>query len=294
MTDAEYEYISLDDKIRERESWLKIVILGSFCLLAFALFSVFIWKIIDGTITIDLTNFDFSDLMSLLLALFAISISILLYLKATETSNIFYDNTYKFTQEVSEILGRIEAGFGERLRHIDEGYGTLQKELVAQLNQEETQNEISEDKETLDKVQDEKVNILENLLDKAQVDKAEKDKILTNLNKKDNEIYSLKEKLHNLEKQIVVNEELPHYSNNKDNEFLEYVNLFIRRYPLITNSKMPTLRISYKFEEFLKRNITKESYNNFVQEGYIYKDYSITRKGFNLFVDYIEFSRSKE
>lgn len=48
--------------------------------------------------------FDFPTLLSLLLALFAVALSALFYFKATDTSNAFYDNTYKFTQQIAELL----------------------------------------------------------------------------------------------------------------------------------------------------------------------------------------------
>jgi len=65
---------------------------------------------------------DTSTLLSLLLALFSVALSALFYFKATDTSNAFYDNTYKFTKEIAELLVKIESGFGEKLRHLDEGY----------------------------------------------------------------------------------------------------------------------------------------------------------------------------
>ena len=57
---------------------------------------------------------DFPALMSLLLALFSVALAALFYFKATETSNTFYDNTYKFTKDIAGLLVRMESGFGER------------------------------------------------------------------------------------------------------------------------------------------------------------------------------------
>lgn len=84
--------------IRNRESWLKVFVI--------TLVSIIIaWKFVTSPISINLSEFKFSDLLSLTLALFSISLSVAFYFKATDTSNDFYDNTYKFTKEVSEILG---------------------------------------------------------------------------------------------------------------------------------------------------------------------------------------------
>jgi hypothetical protein len=87
------------------------------CLLAIKLF--------QADFTSILSEFNFSDLLALFLAMFSIALAVLFYLKASETSNVFYDNTYKFTKDVSEILGRVEAGFGEKLQHLNEGYTGL-------------------------------------------------------------------------------------------------------------------------------------------------------------------------
>ena len=87
-----------------------------------ALTSVIVYRIATAH---SFPQFDFTAFLSLLMAFFAVALSALFYFKATESSNLFYDNTYKFTKDISEILGRIEAGFGERLRHLDEGYSGL-------------------------------------------------------------------------------------------------------------------------------------------------------------------------
>lgn len=107
--------MNVKEKIANRNSWLKIGVICSLTIL-------FIFKTWDTDFSNVMSGFDFSDLLSLFLAMFSIGLSVLFYLKATETSNIFYDNTYRFTKDVSEILGRVEAGFGEKLKHLDEGY----------------------------------------------------------------------------------------------------------------------------------------------------------------------------
>jgi len=68
---------------------------------------------------------DFPTLLSLLLALFSVGLAALFYFKATETSNTFYDNTYNFTKDIAQLLIKIESGFGEKLRNLDEGYAAM-------------------------------------------------------------------------------------------------------------------------------------------------------------------------
>lgn len=100
--------------------WTKDVIL-------LALSIVIIWRI--ALANISLNSFSFNDLLSLLLAVFSVALSVAFYFKANETSNQFYHNTYEFTKDISELLGRIESGFGERLRHIEEGTSTMNDKI---------------------------------------------------------------------------------------------------------------------------------------------------------------------
>ena len=85
---------SVDDKIKK---WKSVTYL--FCLVILTV--VVSIKIILINSENVFKDFNFTDLLSLLLAFFSITISIVFYLKAGETANQFYDNTYKFTQHTS-------------------------------------------------------------------------------------------------------------------------------------------------------------------------------------------------
>ncbi len=95
-------------KIKSRESWFKIIILSVFSF-------VIIILLHRSSFNINLSNLSFTDVLSLLLALFSVGISIAFYFRATETSNEFYNNTYRFTQDASKILERI----GEKVNNIE-------------------------------------------------------------------------------------------------------------------------------------------------------------------------------
>jgi hypothetical protein len=94
---------------------------------------VFTWKILNADLKINIAEFSFTDLLALILALFAVWLSVMFYFKADEASSRFYDNSYRFTKEMGVVLGRMEAGFGERLKHLDEGYSGLRDALSKQL-----------------------------------------------------------------------------------------------------------------------------------------------------------------
>lgn len=126
---------------------------------------------------IDLSSFDFSDLLSLILAIFSIGLSVMFYIKADETSNRFYDNTQKFTQNISEILGRIEAGFGERLKHIDEGYNKLEGIYMTSRVHSGATAEIEKHEEKSISVEKRKDELISELFRRSNLDIAEKKKI---------------------------------------------------------------------------------------------------------------------
>lgn len=100
-------------KIKDRESWFKMIILSAFSV-------VIISKLVGGSFRVDLSELSFTDVLSLFLALFSIGISVAFYFKATDTSNEFYNNNYRFTQEMSKILAKIDSGFTEQLKNIHE------------------------------------------------------------------------------------------------------------------------------------------------------------------------------
>ena len=60
------------------------------------------WRVATAEVFLDLTGFEFTDFLALLLAVSAVGLSALFYFKATEASNRFYDNSYKFTKDISE------------------------------------------------------------------------------------------------------------------------------------------------------------------------------------------------
>lgn len=136
-------------------------------------------------------QFDFSNLLSLVLALFSIALSALFYFKATETSNAFYNNTYKFTKDIAELLVRIESGFGERLRHLDEGYNAMCANINMFPNStlvQDAQQEVEESKEKLKEKVEERSKIIEELASKARLQEEEKKKFIEKIESKDKEL----------------------------------------------------------------------------------------------------------
>lgn len=165
--------------IANRESWLKVGVVAVFSCLV-------VYKVVAAPFIIDLTKFNFSDFLALILSLFAIGMSLAFYFKATDTSNQFYDNTYKFTKEISEILGRIEAGFGERLRHLDEGYSGLSARFDRMpIDNVKAQEAFEKEKEIVAQKEKEREKLIEDLATRAKLQENEKKTLFAELRERE-------------------------------------------------------------------------------------------------------------
>ena len=157
-----------------KDSWKDSTKTKCFVIIIFS--AVTVYKIAVTPIDIVV---DFPTLLSLLLAFFSVGLAALFYFKATETSNTFYDNTIKFTQEITSLLVKIESGFGEKLRHLDEGYTSMRDKIDGiprNYEIEDTKAEIHKEREELKKKLQEKDEIVEEFANKAHLDDEEKKK----------------------------------------------------------------------------------------------------------------------
>lgn len=170
-----------------------------------ALTAVIAFKIIDTPMVITV---DFPTLLSLLLALFSVALAALFYFKATDTSNTFYDNTYKFTRDIAQLLAKMESGFGERLRHLDEGYSSMRSYLESRPGDrsseaaEKTRQKIEDEKQEVHKVIEQRNKIVRELLDKSQLQQKEKEAFADQLKQKEEELSELQKEMTRLNKQL--------------------------------------------------------------------------------------------
>lgn len=187
------------DQIRNRESWFKIAA-GVIKLAAgTTLVGLLAWKIIVTPIGFE--PFRANDILALVLALFSIGLSVAFYFKATDVSNKFYDNMYSFTKGTSEILGRIEAGFGERLRHLDEGYAGLMGSF-AKRDPAATMQAVAVEQEAVKKLEGERNDLLEQLAHEGSLRDAEKQVLLQQINGKDSELRRARNEVGSLRRQL--------------------------------------------------------------------------------------------
>jgi hypothetical protein len=183
-----------NESIKNRESWLKV---GVVCVLTVVVAYKFVVS------PFNLTDFKFGELLALLLALFAIAMSVVFYLKASETANTFYDNTYKFTNDMSEILGRIEAGFGEKLKHLDEGYsGLLDRFDKIPFDREKAREQVEQGEEEIKKKEQERNKLIEDLAEKARLVDKQKVELFELLRTKESELDDAKKQLERAQREL--------------------------------------------------------------------------------------------
>ncbi len=125
------------------------------------------------------SEFSLDSILSTLLAFFSIFISIFFYFKADETSTNFYNSSYEFMKDISVTLGKIEERFGEKLNSLNDKISHLDR----------ISNETSEE---IEGKKDDKDSIINDLMDKANLNEEEKDKYRKELAEKEAEIEVLR------------------------------------------------------------------------------------------------------
>lgn len=182
---------TIDDRIKNRNNWFRRITSSVVLLTILGL-------VVFGDLRPLMTELAREDLISVLLAFFAIGLSVAFYMKANETSSTFYDNTYKFTREVSEILGRIESGFGEKLTNLHENTAELirRRELLS----EKSEMVQSADSDLTEQVA-ERDRIIHELIQTSTLKEKEKSDVRSQLEAKDAEIRRLTARLGGLKKE---------------------------------------------------------------------------------------------
>jgi len=242
---------------------------------------VIIYKIASSNLGFDFSKFDFNALLALILSLFAITLSVAFYFKATDTSNLFYDNTYKFTKEISEILGRIEAGFGERLRHLDEGYSGLVNKFdngSSEQNIKETKEEIEREKLKLKQEIQERNNILNSLIEKAQLEQHEKEQIRKELKEKELDISKQNRELNFLKHRLETENEELNIDTLPQAVLRQFVHFIKQTKEPEVFLKYPSSMISRKYK-FALNEVSKSDFQTLMNLRLLNEDGSFTISG---------------
>lgn len=247
-------------------------------ILLIALIIVITWKLIDSKILISIESFSFTDILSVMLAFFAIALSAAFYFKATDTSNLFYDNTYKFTKEMSEILGRIEAGFGERLKHIDEGYNGLKDKFDSiPFDVKAAKEEEKKEEEHIKQQESERQKIILDLMEKARVAGNEKDELLSQLQNYTSELDSSRSELHKLQRKI---NKVEHDTSDIADGFIRELSSILEDVLPEKYSRAPTRVLSKRFSSMLDEGRFETGHIQYMtRKGLLDEEGVLTSKG---------------
>ena len=168
---------------------------------------IFAWKLLNSEIALNLEKFGFTDLLSVLLAFFAMGMAVAFYFKATETSNRFYDNIYNFTKDTSEMLGRIESGFGERLKRLDEGYirmGERIQNMPSGKRDADAKKKIKDEEEVIDKAEEERKVLINQLIERAKFQTKEEERFISKLKEEEQKLTDAHKELARLKRRAII------------------------------------------------------------------------------------------
>lgn len=251
-----------------------------------SLLVVITWKLVNSEIKISLESFSFTDLLSVLLAFFAIALSAAFFFKATETSNRFYDNSYKFTKEMSEILGRIESGFGEKLKHIDEGYtGLREKSDKMPFDVKQAKEEEKKEEKHIKEQEKERNQIILDLMEKAKVADGEKEALLKRLEKSSQELDKSKNELRRLQRNIT------RVEGNIDDVSEGFIRYLADRIEGMMPPKYldaPARVLNSRFKRMRSENLFDEHDLHYMEDRNLTDDGELTAKGARVFKRAIE------
>lgn len=164
---------------------------------------VLAFKLAFAEFKFDMSSFNFSDFLSLILAVSAVGLSAAFYFKADDSAKEFYNNSYNFTKDIATILGRIEVGFGEKLSTLNKGYDDINRRLGHNNSAVEDVSVVPGLNDRINSLEDKLKNSIEQVLralDSESDDKAEAQKLRSEVESAASELGELRHRLANATK----------------------------------------------------------------------------------------------
>jgi len=175
---------------------IRYIKVGATVLLSGGLVGVLLYKVAASNIGFNASDLSTTEVLSIFLALFSVALAVMFYFKSSEESSQFYNHSYTFTKDISQILGRIEAGFGERLRHLDESYTTVRDRLEGVVAERtKTVEKVKEEEQDVKKTIAERDQMIAQLMERANLGVEEKNAIQQQLAEKEKELDYAKRQL---------------------------------------------------------------------------------------------------
>ncbi len=243
--------MSETDRLEKKPAFVPIAV-RSFVVIV--LTAVLAYKMVTTPCSLQ---FDFAAFLSLLLALFSVGLAALFYFKATDTSNTFYNHTYRFTKEIAELLVRIESSFGEKLDHLDQGYKVMQEHmdrLPQRFNVKDAEKELKAEEKELKKALAEREKLIEQLATKAQLRDEEKEQFIAQLDEREKALSDARREMallrHRLRRAEALRQRVSLSSHRKlDTEMVSYLkNNVIDQLEREYVTRAPSSRINRRFQ----------------------------------------------
>ncbi|MFG6494831.1 hypothetical protein P8610_05695 [Fictibacillus sp. UD] len=274
------------DEIKNRESWLKIIIIGAFALLIF-------YKIATAPFV-----FRFSDFISVFCSLFAIAISLIYFSKLNKLEKMIESHMSKTVvtaepQPVSveetktaEPVEQLELFEEEKVEkpaaEVDEIEEVVEE--VEEPEEESISEEIWETQrikeEELAKIEMDKTQIYNELFTRAQLSNEEMKYFNERIREKETETFNTKQELNQFKDRIQnVFKKTPQLFQKRDSR----IEGIVRMMNPITLKNASLEDLNQRMDQVIDI-IPEETLESLVKDGYLDNQYHLTRSGYREFI----------
>ncbi|MBN3554645.1 hypothetical protein JYA63_10235 [Fictibacillus nanhaiensis] len=281
-------------EFKNRESWLKIIIIGAFALLIF-------YKIATAPFV-----FRFSDFISVFSSLFAISISLIYFNKVSKlekmiesfTSKERVNQTYETTPAVAVVEEEPDQKQLELFEEKEERILVSEEvEEATEENEEEIEEEKEEEKEEvideeemwktqrikeeeLAKIEMDKTQIYNELFSRAQLSKEEMTYFNEKIREKETESFNTKQELNQFKDRIQnVFKKTPQFFQKRDSR----IEGIVRMMNPVTLKNASLEDLNQRMDQVIDV-IPEETLNSLIRDGLLDDTYHLTRSGYREFM----------
>jgi vacuolar-type H+-ATPase subunit I/STV1 len=272
------------DEIKNRESWLKIIIIGAFALLLF-------YKIATAPFI-----FRFSDFISLFCSLFAIAVTLIYFNKINKLEKMLESYTKGRPVQQPEVQiaeEKVSEPDQTQLELFDEKVEEAEvvetaDETVEEPDESEKEEEISEEifetqrikEEELAKIEMDKTQIYNELFTRAQLNEEEMKYFNERIREKETESFNTKQELNQFKERIQnVFKKTPQLFQKRDSR----IEGIVRMLNPVTLKNASLEDLNQRLDGVIDV-IPTETLDSLVRDGFLDSHYHLTRSGYREFV----------
>jgi hypothetical protein len=270
------------DEIKNRESWLKIIIIGGFALLLF-------YKIATAPFV-----FRFSDFISLFCSLFAIAVTLIYFNKINKLEKMMEAYTKGRSVQQTEVQIAEEEVTEPDQKQLElfeekvEEPRTAVEEEPDEESLEEKEDEISEEifetkrikEEELEKIEMDKTQIYNELFTRAQLNEEEMKYFNERIREKETESFNTKQELNQFKERIQnVFKKTPQLFQKRDSR----IEGIVRMLNPVTLKNASLEDLNQRLDAVIDV-IPTETLDSLVRDGLLDSHYHLTRSGYREFI----------